>query len=115
MDTVKPLYYLITTTWLDGRTSSWPVPAMRLRSWLAFEKSLRSVINTVHEPTTQAVYDAWWNPPYKDTVTKVKKAPAKKAVAKKAVKKAVVKKAVVKKAAAKKAPVKKTAVKQKTK
>lgn len=112
METTKPEYYLITSTWLGGKKNSWPVPAGKLKSWLAFEKSLRNVIETVYEPTTYEVYNAWWNPPMDDdaepkAVKKpaAKKAPAKKAVAKKA----------VKKAAPKKAPVKKPAVKKKSK
>ena len=93
-------YYLITSTWHDGRVSEWPVRGFRLPGWLKFERSLKFVSATEYRETTKECYDQWYYGELTDDVRQakpVKKSPAKKAAAKKpAVKKPASKQAVKK-------------------
>lgn len=54
-------YFLITSTWLGGKKSSWPCRGYNLKSWLRFEESLTYVIQTTYERSTKEVYDSYWN------------------------------------------------------
>lgn len=54
-------YFLITSTWLGGKTSSWLCRGYNLKSWLRFEESLTYVIKTTYERSTKEVYDSYWN------------------------------------------------------
>ena len=54
-------YFLITSTWLDGKKSTWPCRGYNLKSWLRFEKSLTYVIETTYQRSTKEVFETYWN------------------------------------------------------
>ena len=80
-------YFLITSVWYNGKTSSRPCRGYNLKSWLKFEASLMYVISTTYIETTKEVFDSHWNTGLKECTspsTAVTKSKAtKKAVASK--------------------------------
>ena len=54
-------YFVITSTWMGGKKSSWPCRGYNLKSWLKFEKSLTYVIETTYQKSNKEVYDSYWN------------------------------------------------------
>lgn len=80
-------YFMLTSTWLGGKKSSWPCRGYNLKSWLRFEKSLTYVIETTYEKITKEVFDSYWNQGLEEcqspSVAVTKSKATKKAVASK--------------------------------